>query len=94
MKEVALLSKLVEKIELEILTTEESALIGGSSASLLGGNNCKCDGNNCSCKTTGNNCMCNGNNCNCWYPDKPAEPVPDPIPVEPVNPNPGIEINP
>ena len=34
MKNVALLSKLVEKIELEILFTEESALIGGSADSI------------------------------------------------------------
>lgn len=76
MKNVALLSKLVEKIELEILSTEESALIGGSADS-IGGNNCKCNGNNCSCNTTGNNCKCNGNNCSC------QDPGPDPSPTPP-----------
>lgn len=53
MKNETLLSKLVEKIELEILTTEESALIGGSADSILAGNNCKCNGDNCDCNTGG-----------------------------------------
>ncbi len=79
MKNVALLSKLVEKIELEILTTEESALIGGSADSILSGNNCKCNGNNCDCNTGGNNCKCNGNNCPCQTEIPTPVPVPDPI---------------
>ncbi len=52
-----LLSKFVEKIELEILTNEECALIGGSADSINAANNCMCDGNNCPCG--GNNCHCN-----------------------------------
>lgn len=59
-----LLSQLVEKIELEILTTEESAFIGGVGASPNAVNNCQCNTNNCICNL-GNNCMCNSNNCYC-----------------------------
>lgn len=78
MKNVELLSRLVEKIELEILTSEESALIGGAADSILG-NNCKCNGNNCDCNYGGNNCKCNGNNCSCNNeiptPDPGATPI-------------------
>lgn len=42
MKQADLLSSLVKSIELEILTTEESALIGGAADSGSTGNNCKC----------------------------------------------------
>lgn len=75
MKDLVLLSKLVEKIELEILTTEESALIGGSADSILGNNcacgadNCPCKANNCPCK--GDNCPCKGDNCPCRITTKP-----------------------
>lgn len=83
MKNGTLLSKLVEKIELEILTTEESALIGGSADSILAGNNCKCNGDNCDCNTGGNNCQCNGNNCPCKVdipaPGPEIPPTPDPV---------------
>lgn len=76
-----LLSKLVKKIELEILTSEESALIGGTADSILAGNNCKCNGNNCNCDTTGNNCKCNGNNCDCNIPAPDLDPYPNPKPI-------------
>lgn len=76
MKNLDSLTTLVKKIEIEILTNEESALIGGSSEPISGGNNCKCNGNNCNCDTTGNNCRCGGNNCSCDVivpdPDAPA----------------------
>lgn len=65
MKNEDFLSNLVKKIELDILTTEESAIIGGTRDELLAGNNCMCNGNNCDCNTTGNNCKCNGNDCAC-----------------------------
>lgn len=74
MKDLVLLSKLVEKIELEILTTEESALIGGSADSVLEGNNCKCNGDNCNCIIEPNNCMCNGDNCSCKITRPPVDP--------------------
>lgn len=82
MKELSLLSSLVGKIELEILSTEESALIGGTSGPIVQGNNCKCNGNNCNCYT-GNNCKCNGNNCDCYAVEpEPVVPVPGPgVPV-------------
>lgn len=60
-----LLSKLVKKIELEILTSEESALIGGTADSILAGNNCKC----------------NGNNCDCNIPAPDPDPYPNPKPI-------------
>lgn len=78
MKNEVLLSQLIEKIELEILSTEESALIGGSSGPVTSGNNCKCNGNNCNCELGGNNCQCNGNNCSCAVI---VEPIPEPIPM-------------
>lgn len=78
MKELSLLSSLVGKIELEILTTEESALIGGTSGPIVQGNNCMCNGNNCNCNT-GNNCKCHGNNCDCYAVEpEPVVPVPGP----------------
>lgn len=82
MKDASLLSKLVEKIELEILSVEESAFIGGSAGPIIGGNNCKCNGNNCSCNYTGNNCKCNGNNCSCQVIDPVPNPRPNPQPIE------------
>lgn len=60
------LKELVEKLEVEILSTEDSLLIGGSGISPLAGNNCKCDGDNCNCTLRPNNCTCGGsNNCAC-----------------------------
>lgn len=74
MRDKKLLSKFVEKIELEILTTEECAFIGGAADSTSTGNNCKCNGNNCDCNNCGNNCRCNSNNCDC---EIPVSPIPD-----------------
>lgn len=75
MKEIALLSKLVEKIELEILTTEEVALIGGSADTIIA-NNCPCKGDNCPCLS--NNCPCQGDNCPCGADNCPCKITPKP----------------
>lgn len=76
MKDRDLFTRLIERIELEILTTEESALIGGNADSTLGINNCNCYSNNCILCLTINNCQCDGNNCSCYI-----APTPPPTPV-------------
>lgn len=60
-----LLSKFVDKIEVEILTSGKNALIGGSA---------DCTNNSNYNSSYGNNCPPNGNNCPCFLEDKGTMP--------------------